>query len=108
MESMQITVHTDNHIKGTENLKAHVEELSSNILSRFRGRVTRLEIHLGDENGNKHGPADKRCMMEARLERRQPTAVTHHAETLDQAVRGAAHKLERALDSEVGRLADRR
>jgi hypothetical protein len=41
--------------------------------------------------------------MEARLEGRPPAAVLHHAATLDQAITGAAEKLERALESSQGR-----
>jgi hypothetical protein len=47
-------------------------------------------VHLGDENGAKSRPDDKRCMMEVRVQRRQPIAVTRHAATLDDAVDGAA------------------
>jgi hypothetical protein len=47
-------------------------------------------------------------MMEARLEGRQPVAVTDHAATLEEAVHGAAHKLARLLDSTLGRLHDHR
>jgi hypothetical protein len=45
-------------------------------------------------------------VMEARLEGRQPVAVTHQAATLDQAVEGAAHKLARLIESTLGRLHD--
>jgi hypothetical protein len=41
--------------------------------------------------------------MEARLNGRPPIAVTHHAESLDAAVNGAAHKLVRAMEHEIGR-----
>jgi hypothetical protein len=44
--------------------------------------------------------------MEARLEGRQPTAVTHEAESLDDAVSGAADKLKRVIESTLGRLKD--
>jgi hypothetical protein len=47
-------------------------------------------------------------MLEARLEGRQPVAVTEHAETMEQAVHGAAHKLVHLLDSTLGRLHDHR
>lgn len=47
-------------------------------------------------------------MMEARLEGRQPTAVTHQAPTVAEAVDGAADKLERSIRSNLGRLRDRR
>jgi hypothetical protein len=42
--------------------------------------------------------------MEARLAHHQPLAVTQHAQSLDEAFRGAAEKLRRSLDSTVGRL----
>jgi ribosome-associated translation inhibitor RaiA len=45
--------------------------------------------------------------MEARLEGHQPIAVTHEAETIDQAIDGAADKLKRLLDHTLGRLRDR-
>jgi hypothetical protein len=37
-------------------------------------------------------------MMEARLQGRQPTVVTHQATTIDQAVDGAAGKLKRSVE----------
>jgi hypothetical protein len=59
---------------------------------------------LGDENGAKGGQDDKRCMMEARVEKRHPIAVTHHAATLDEAIAGAAGKLRRSLQHDRDRL----
>jgi len=47
-------------------------------------------------------------VMEARLEGRQPVAVTHHAPTVDQAVDGAAAKLARLIESTLGRLRDQK
>jgi len=45
-------------------------------------------VHLSDENGDKTGGNDKRCLMEARLEGRQPIAITHESETIDEAIEG--------------------
>jgi len=45
-------------------------------------------------------------MMEARLKGRQPTAVTHNAATLDQAVDGATDRIQRSIESTLGRLQD--
>ena len=70
------------------------------------GNVTRVEVHLGDENGRKSGQDDKRCMMEARIEGRHPIAVTEHAASLDRAVKGAAGKLARMIESDAGRAAE--
>ena len=42
-------------------------------------------------------------MLEARLRRMQPLAVTHCAETLAQAIVGATDKLDRALQHSLGK-----
>lgn len=103
---MQIQINTDHNIEGREALATHVQGVVENVLGSLAERVTRVEVHLSDQNGNKSGPNDKRCMMEARVEGRQPTAVTHTAETVDQAVDGAVEKLKRSLASTLDRLAD--
>jgi ribosome-associated translation inhibitor RaiA len=103
---MQIQVNTDSSVAGHERLVAHVTEVVESALARFRERVSRVEVHLSDEDSHKNGQQDKRCMMEARVEGRQPTAVTHQAATLDQAVNGAADKLKRSLESTLERLRD--
>ena len=53
-----------------------LEDMLTEELSRFSEHITRLEVHLSDENGIKDGQNDKRCLLEARLEGRQPIAVT--------------------------------
>jgi ribosome-associated translation inhibitor RaiA len=70
--------------------------------------ITRVEVHLTDERGPKNGKNDKRCMMEARLEGRQPIAVTDEAAALDLAVNGAADKLARLIENTLGKLRDER
>lgn len=105
---MQIQVNSDGSIEGRDTLDARVKATVASALGRFSAQITRVEVHLSDENGKKSGQDDKRCMMEARLEGRQPTAVTHHAATLDQAVDGAADKLARSLTSTLERLHDQR
>jgi ribosome-associated translation inhibitor RaiA len=47
-------------------------------------------------------------MMEARLEGRQPIAVTDEAATVDLAVDGAADKLARLIEHTLGKLHDQR
>jgi hypothetical protein len=101
---MQVLLNTDHNIEGREGLAAHIEGVVVSALSHFSQHVTRVEVHLSDENGDKAGTRDKRCMMEARIEGHQPSAVTHHAATVDEAVHGAAGKLERSLESTLGRL----
>ena len=104
---MQIQVNTGNNITGSEALTRQVEGVVEGALGRFGGRVTRVEVHLNDVNGPKGGDDDHRCQMEARLDGLQPVSVTEQAATLDQALSGAAKKLQRTLDSTLGKLRDR-
>lgn len=105
---MQIQINTDSNIEGREALAAHVTSVVERVLSRFSDRISRVEVHLSDLNGDKRGQDDKRCLMEARVEGRQPNAVTHQAESLHHAIDGAADKLLRSLTSTFERLNDDR
>lgn len=106
---MQIQMNTDANIEGHEALATQVTSTVERALSRFSSHITRVEVHLSDENSDKKdGNDDMRCVLEARLEGRKPIAVTHHAATVDQAVEGAADKLHRLIESTLGRLHDQR
>lgn len=105
---MHIQINTDTNIEGHEEFGIHVKDVVEGALSRFSDRITRVEVHLSDQNSDKSGQYDKRCMMEARLEGRQPTAVTHEAASLDDAVQGAVDKLKTSIQSTLERLKDTR
>lgn len=105
---MKIHLNTDNHISASEGLSERADRVVGGALERFADRVTRVEAHVSDVNSHKNGDGvDKRCMLEARVAGHQPIAVTEDAETVEQALSGAAQKLKRALDSMFGKL-DRR
>ena len=101
---MQVQTNTDLSIQGSDELPAQVEAAVSGALGRLAGQVTRVEVHLSDQNGARAAADDKRCMMEARLEGRRPTAVTHRAATVGHAVDGAAAKLARSLERTLARV----
>lgn len=103
---MKIQFNTDDNVIGSEVLSDLVHAEINDTLGRFSEHVTRVEVHLSDENGDKSGGDDKRCLMEARLAGRQPQAVSHQAGTLEAAYKGAARKLRNSLDSTLGRLND--
>ncbi len=105
---MQIQVNTDHTIEGHEVLAAQIRGVVENALSQMSDHITRVEVHLTDERGPKSGKNDKRCMIEARLEGRQPIAVTDEAATVDLAVSGAADKLARLIQHTLGKLHDQR
>lgn len=101
---MKVRLNTDHHIQGDEPLAQHVEQVVSDALARFGDRVGRVEVHLADTNGGKAGATDKHCTMEARVEGLQPLAATADAENVRAAINGAAKKLQRVLDSALGKL----
>lgn len=101
---MTIQINTDKNLSVHEKYGAQLEALLAEELSRFDDHITRLEVHLADENGNKESQDDKRCLLEARLKGRQPIAVSSSANTYDQAINGAIDKLKASLDTIVGRM----
>ena len=101
---MKVLLNTDNNIQGDESLAQHVESVVDGALGRFNGQVSRVEVHLSDVIGGKSGAADKHCTMEARIDGRAPLAATEEAETVRDAIAGAARKLQRVLDSSLGKM----
>ncbi len=105
---MQIQVSTDKNIQNDKRMMEIVENQIKHALKRFGNQVTRVEAHLSDENSNKKsGAANKRCVLEARISGIQPITVSETAETVKQAIDGAADKLQRSVESALGRLGNR-
>lgn len=101
---MQVQLNGDHHIAGTERLSERVRAAVEDGLGHLSERVTRVEVHLTDENSGKRGANDKRCVMEARIKGHEPVAVTENADDLDLAIRGAARKLHKAVSHLLDRL----
>jgi ribosome-associated translation inhibitor RaiA len=102
---MQIQINTDNQVPGDEALAEWIKRELQDKLHRFGDHITRIEVHLSDSTA-REAEQDKRCKIEARLAGRTPQAVSHDADTVGDALRGAADKLVRALDSTLGRVRD--
>lgn len=96
---MIVQINTDHNIKGHERMQLYITAQLRKMLSHFEDKISRLEVHFGDENSNKIGFADKRCIIEARLEKRQPIAVTHHSDSIEKAFRGALDKIKKVLQT---------
>lgn len=101
---MEIQFNTDNNIEGKKALETYVNELVGSALSRYEDMITRIEIHLGDENGNKKGPKDKKCTIECRMKGMDPIAVTSHEDNLKNAVSTSIDKMKAALTTRVGKM----
>lgn len=101
---MQVQINHDNHVRIGKEVAERLRQVLEGALSQFAERITRIEMHLGDENAGKAGNSDKRCMLEARLANLAPIAVTHQAESLQLAFEGALEKLNHALGHAIGKL----
>ncbi len=105
---MLVQITTDNHIQGRERLVQEVTASIEDSLSRFAPQITRVAMHLSDENGKKTGDNDKTCKLEARLAGLAPVGVSAAGGNIDQAVSAALEKLHSLLDHKLGRLADKK
>jgi ribosome-associated translation inhibitor RaiA len=101
---MKIQFNTNNTIDGDARLEAFFSDLISKKLNRYDSHITRVEVHISDENGKKEAPNDKKCLLEARFEGRQPIAVSAQEDTIEKAVSAAIEKMKAALDSVLGKL----
>ncbi|MEL7682588.1 HPF/RaiA family ribosome-associated protein [Citromicrobium bathyomarinum] len=100
---MQVQFNSDSSVMGTENVAERIEEAVRAKIARFEDRLTRLEIHVRDENGPKGGVDDKACTIEARPAGGKPIGVTGHASTVDDAARKAADTLAQRLERHFGK-----
>lgn len=102
---MHIQVNTDKNINGDQALIAEVTDIIESALGRLSDHITRVEVHLSDENSSKKsGDDDIRCLVECRLEGRNPVAVSHQAGSVAAATTGAADKMTQMVDSTLNRL----
>lgn len=105
---MQFQLNTDHNIQGDDRLAEVAEAVVTGALGHLAGRLSRIEVHLADANGAKGGADDIRCTIEARPEGMQPQTVTHNDASVDAALRGGGKKIRALLDSEFGKLDQRR
>lgn len=101
---MKIQINTDNHISGKQEKSEPIIESITESLDRFKEQITRIEVHLSDENSMKKGQNDIKCMIEARLKGLDPVAVTKQSDKIEDAVEGAIDKMISLLDSKLGKL----
>jgi hypothetical protein len=94
---MKIQFNTDKNVEGHERAEAYFSSELETALARFEEKITRIEVHVGDENSTKFGLNDKRCLIEVRPAKLQPIVVTEHADTVEKAFRGALDKIKKTL-----------
>lgn len=103
---MQIHIHSQNVVL-SDAFHPWAEERVQEILAAFADRLTRVEVHLSDQNAQKGG-VDTRCVIEGRPRGLDPVAAEHLGEGPRVAFTGALEKLQRVLGHQSGKLAARR
>lgn len=103
---MQVQVNS-NQIQSSQRFQEWVSATIEDQLEHFDDFLTRVEVHVTDDNAHKAGASDKRCQIEMRPKGHQALSVTHKAESLVLAVNGAAEKARHALEHLTGKLSAR-
>ncbi len=104
---MIIVFNSDKNIKSTQQQADYFQSYINDELDRFSDHITRIEVHLSDQNAGKTGPDDKRCLLEARSRNRQPMVVTADHNTVEQALFDAVDKLKASMDTYLGKMKNR-
>ncbi len=73
---MIIQFNYDKNIQGTEKFETFISGKINRSLKRFTGKITRLEIHLSDQNAHKASHDAVQCKIEARIKDIHPIVVT--------------------------------
>ncbi|WP_298234755.1 HPF/RaiA family ribosome-associated protein [uncultured Azohydromonas sp.] len=104
---MQVQVNHDDHIPGREDMERQIAQMLEAELDRYADQITRVEVHLSDNNADKLGDDDKRCLIEARVAGHGQLTASHQTGDMRAAIDGAIEKLLRVLDSSVGKVQDK-
>ena len=100
---MTVQINFDKTLKGEKRSADFFTSQISEALERYESQITRIEVHLKDENGKKDGINDISCLLEARLEGMNPIVASHKADTVDQAISGAIAKIKATIKTIRGR-----
>ena len=102
---MRVQVNSDKQVKVDAEFSQALKAEVKRALARFEDRLTTVEIFVSDVNSAKPGLRDKRCLVEARQAGKKPVSANFAAATVEQAVRGAAGKMKRLLETSFGKSA---
>lgn len=103
---MQIQINFGD-VDASDALMQRVHDSVEKACAHVGRHLTRVEVHLRDDNGGKHGGDDKRVVMEGRPEGHQPITVDAKGDDLYKVIDDSANKLGRAVKSHLERIAER-
>ncbi len=104
---MDMHFNSDSSVIGSRDVAARIEAQVRGRLARFASRLTTVEIYVSDANGgaqgDRGGPTDKHCKIEARPRGEDPVVVSAEASDIDSAARKAGARMISLLDSHFGK-----
>lgn len=101
---MKIQLNTDKNIQSTETLETIVSEKINHELKHFADKITRIEVHLSDQNALKGGPDDIQCKIEARIEGIQPVMVASKNGSKEKVFADAVDKIKATLSTVLSKM----
>mgnify|MGYP003584887904 FL=1 len=104
---MIIQLNTDKNLTIHSEYEAQITSKLNQDLERYTDHISRIEVHMSDENGSKGGVNDKKCLLEARFEGKPPIVTSDLGDTYDLALKGATEKLRNALKTVVSKLQEK-
>lgn len=94
---MKIQLNTDKNIQGDVKLTEWVNEVVNSKLNRFSNRITRVELHLSDQNGGKFGGF--KSIIEVRIEGKNPVLAQEVSDNLHTAVNSSLDKIKSVIEN---------
>lgn len=95
---MLIQINTDNQVETSEQATTAIEERLRERLSRFAERITRIEVHLRDVDGDRNGPQGIEAKLEVRPAGGDPLVTSDRGADVTAALAGALRKTVDLLD----------
>lgn len=105
---MKIQINTDHNIDGNIRLESYINERIESKLKRFSDDITRIEVHLSDQNGDKFGKDDTHCRLEVRLKGLNPLTVLEKAIDINTSINGAIDKMKSVLETHFDKLKNKK
>ena len=97
---MQIQINFGD-VDSSPSLEKAVHDQVEKHLHYVQDHVTRMEVHLKDENAGKSGAHDKHVTMEARIANAAPIAVSATGEDMYAVIADTAGKIGRAVKTKL-------
>ena len=100
---MQVLINTDNRTAGPASRTDALELRVNDKLSRFSARLSRVEAHIRDIDGDTNGAHGMEARLEARPNGSDPLSVKANGVDAERALNNALAAMTSRLDSHFGK-----